>query len=250
MFCPLTCHCISLQQGAARKVQPGRQDGRHLVHKTSSSPSPLSSRLANVIAIISPLSRHYLAIVHHHRVSSSSSSSYLLFFVFALLRHRVVVVVVVVVVAVAVAAAESSSSSTSCLVVISIIVTSPPPFPTSLRPTVGPQLRYNSTAVLPQTIKQTDFYAGDGLTYRYFRRVKRPTICDESRDLFLPSIDYFGTHNMPWVFSARGRARPLRPRPFVHKKPLPPPRLHIFKYLILATHGRSAVFNCGSFQVH
>ena len=132
--------------------------------------------------------------------------------------------------AVAAAAAESSSSSTSCLVVISIIVTSPPPFPTSLRPTVGPQLRYNSTAVLPQTIKQTDFYAGDGLTYRYFRRVKRPTICDESRDLFLPSIDYFGTHNMPWVFSARGRALPLRPRPFVHKKPLPPPRLHIFKY--------------------
>ena len=29
---------------------------------------------------------------------------------------------------------------------------------------------YNSTAVLPQTIKQTDFYGGDGLTYRYFKR--------------------------------------------------------------------------------
>ena len=29
---------------------------------------------------------------------------------------------------------------------------------------------YNSTAVLPQTIAQTDFYEGDGLTYRYFKR--------------------------------------------------------------------------------
>lgn len=29
---------------------------------------------------------------------------------------------------------------------------------------------YNSTSVLPQTIAQTDFYAGDGLTYRYFKR--------------------------------------------------------------------------------
>ncbi len=29
---------------------------------------------------------------------------------------------------------------------------------------------YNSTAALPQTIKQTDFYGGDGLTYRYFKR--------------------------------------------------------------------------------